>query len=617
MADLGPAQNPIGPTSTRRLKTIAAEVDPAKAGLYDSEETVKHQKQQLPTQSETGVTFSPQKWNEAFTPFYLPIPNVVGTRALQPNEEPSGLTDVLLWKIDGSATLHGANVDYSELGYDERGYVCKLDVEQSAVDTNLKSEHIFFGAARNPKDHSLKADEKPESSGKPWTGQRFGKEWRFGLSGVHDDSLLSIAALQLCRGEDFSETHEYGSLAPARRRLAQCFLTQFKGEWDPLSRHRWGSSYQPWTGSAMLNRPNWDDLVFQYHMRVFTVPPPAIAARLPGPGLTRKQGELAHLNPDDKYSLRHGSLRLFELRYSVGLKTSWKLDFPVFSLVVMADSTASRLRELPSLADENAWDTAGIQPAIRATGISAFAFRIQSLMIPEWEVQWSRLINEIKKSLNADLGNILSPARRREMMVDSRDLRLSDSYFAVIQILRIAADWIQESMDDLRRTVDDIERLYLSPSSATTSEFATFLPRDPDARDAAIESFRKNWGSVMSHQQRIGNGLLARIKNTQAEVEGLRDGLFNATSVNEAAKSADLNHYILVFTVVTIFYLPLSFITALFALGLFDWQDPKQVTTFAVTLSLVAGGTYAFAWLLIWAVGDPTWRKVLTKPFVR
>jgi len=32
------------------------------------------------------------------------------------------------------------------------------------------------------------------------------------------------------------------------------------------------------------------------------------------------------------------------------------------------------------------------------------------------------------------------------------------------------------------------------------------------------------------------------------------------TSVREAKKSTQLNHYIFVFTVVTIFYLPLSFI---------------------------------------------------------
>ncbi len=109
-------------------------------------------------------------------------------------------------------------------------------------------------------------------------------------------------------------------------------------------------------------------------------------------------------------------------------------------------------------------------------------------------------------------------------MIDGSDLRLSESYFAVIQILRIAADWIQESMDDLRRTVDDIERLYLS--SKITSEFANFLPSEPPkAREEAIETFKKNWESVILRQQRIGTALLSRIAKKQEETKSLRDGV--------------------------------------------------------------------------------------------
>ncbi|GAB1309885.1 hypothetical protein MFIFM68171_00095 [Madurella fahalii] len=77
----------------------------------------------------------------------------------------------------------------------------------------------------------------------------------------------------------------------------------------------------------------------------------------------------------------------------------------------------------------------------------------------------------------------------------------------------------------------------------------------------------------------------------------------------EAAKSSQLNHYILVFTVVTIFYLPLSFIAALFALGMFNWDKPGQTVSFAVTMVLVASGTYVFSGLLIWVVREPARRQ--------
>lgn len=120
------------------------------------------------------------------------------------------------------------------------------------------------------------------------------------------------------------------------------------------------------------------------------------------------------------------------------------------------------------------------------------------------------------------LANILSQKGRREIMVDGRDLNLSEFYPAVLQILRIAADWIQESMDDLRWMVDDMERLYFSPR---TDRFATFLPPEPKARDAAIEVFRQNWQSVKTYQQRLGKALLDRITRKQEEVESLRDSV--------------------------------------------------------------------------------------------
>ena len=61
---------------------------------------------------------------------------------------------------------------------------------------------------------------------------------------------------------------------------------------------------------------------------------------------------------------------------------------------------------------------------------------------------------------------------------------------------------------------------------------------------------------------------------------------------------------------------------ALFALGLFDWQEEGQTTrvAFVATIILVAGATYSLSWL--WAVQDSankSWPKLLpdsiTRPF--
>jgi len=243
-------------------------------------------------------------------------------------------------------------------------------------------------------------------------------------------------------------------------------------------------------------------------------------------------------------------------------------------------------------------------------------------------------------------------------MVDDNDLRLSKFYFTVIQMLRIAADWIQESMENLGRIRKDMERLYLLQAA---NGMASFLPTGSDSQTQdAIKIFNKNWEIVIEEQKRIGNELLARISAKKTETESLRDGvgflfhqtfvrtfgtfpadetvlqLFNATSVSEATKARELNRYILAFTLVTIFYLPLSFLTvcvpcpishlwcselpdwtlfrkSLFALGLFDWQDSKQVTWSAVTVVLVAGATYLFSGLSMWVVRRPGWRPYLAE----
>ena len=109
-------------------------------------------------------------------------------------------------------------------------------------------------------------------------------------------------------------------------------------------------------------------------------------------------------------------------------------------------------------------------------------------------------------------------------MIDGSDLQLSKFYFTVIQILRLAADWIQESMNDLRRTVEDMERLYLLQAGG---RFPTFVPVTPDndARDLAIKTFRHNWEVVLSDQKRRGDALLSRIAIKQEgnqESEGWR-----------------------------------------------------------------------------------------------
>ncbi|KAG7286688.1 hypothetical protein NEMBOFW57_008999 [Staphylotrichum longicolle] len=156
-------------------------------------------------------------------------------------------------------------------------------------------------------------------------------------------------------------------------------------------------------------------------------------------------------------------------------------------------------------------------------------------------------------------------------------LALSEFYFAAIQLLRIAPEWVQEALDNL----EDLVFVIVQKAA---------LPGSPEADEAATEAVIQSWESVLVHQRHLAKPLLSRITRKQAELNSLKNGLFNATSVNEATKPTRLNHYILVFTVVTIFYLPLSFVAAPFALGMFSWDDPGQKWSFVATVPAVNCG---------------------------
>ncbi|KAK3363171.1 hypothetical protein B0T25DRAFT_491624 [Lasiosphaeria hispida] len=572
---------------------ITDKIDPGR-WRYESEKTINYQLQQRPI----AEACSSEEWKQIFERFC----STGLTIARRDHPLSTDLVNILSWTVPQPKDLHPAQVDYDEFSYDEGGYVCRLRQEDLA--TTNASDPPRKPSETSPGSHGRVISEymvtQPTTDESP-IGQRFGREWKFRLNGLSDNMLFSIAAAQLCRAadchdEDLAKTGKYNPLGSARQRLAKCFLTQFGDTWAQ-SQNLWGTSDHRWTGSAKFNKSSWEDLVFQYHMRAFiALPLERPWERRLGPGLIRESGTLR----DEKNARNLGIL---EVRYSVGLKTTWRLDFPVFSLITMTDTTES-LQGCGNLWGRNEWETAGIHPSVRATGTAAFAFRIQSLL-PEWEAHWSRLIDNIGKLPNANLSSVLSQTHWHETMVDAADLGLPSFYSAVIQILRISADWIQESMDDLRQTVDDMERLYLA--STADGQFATFLPPESKARDAATKVFKQNWESVILQQQRLGNALLVRIAKKMEETKSLRDSFFNATTVSEARKSTQVNHYILVFTVVTVFYLPLSFVAV----------HPRQTTWFIITITLVSGVTYLVSWLSMWVIGNPTRRRSFADAYAR
>ncbi|QRD93536.1 hypothetical protein F9C07_2235171 [Aspergillus flavus] len=94
------------------------------------------------------------------------------------------------------------------------------------------------------------------------------------------------------------------------------------------------------------------------------------------------------------------------------------------------------------------------------------------------------------------------------------------------------------------------------------------LSGPPDASNEALDSFKALCDDVLANSKKYFQPLLDRIERKIEEVKGLRDGLFNAISAKDASKGTKLaknscrqNRYILVFSVVTVFYLPKDFVT--------------------------------------------------------
>ncbi|KAI2606607.1 hypothetical protein GGR54DRAFT_620502 [Hypoxylon sp. NC1633] len=491
---------------------------------------------------------------------------------LRPSHEelPEGLIKTTTWLSRNDAGRE--YVKLKEYGYTQDGHLCHLpDPEDDIFTIN---EYIFkTGGGQN----------KPA-----WKNQRFGKDWRLYFEGNQDEehskTQLSLALLQF-------QERKFKSILGYETRPALNFVQKYWGKWTShpsqnVEHHFFG-----------------EEVVAQYHVRTLVTGLLRMSTRTKSNTWRRIDGTLNV--PNDK-----ANLSIVECRYSIGLQTTYDMDLPIFSMVTLSDKKWYVYQD--DLNKSECWREANIQPWNRSTGVAAFAVRIYSLL-EYWKDDWINLLEEIDTALNTDLQNILSHERLREIMLDKPDLRLSEFYFAVLQILRIASDWIKESMKHLRRLVDNMEIKYYSPNRARDGR-PTFLSNSSEKQALEIQMFRQNWGSVLSRQQDIGRELLDRISKKQEEIQSLRDSLFSATSVSESTKSSQLNHYILVFTVVTIFYLPLSFVTALFALDIVKNQ-PNQFLSFTVTMALVAVSTYILAGTLAWAVRKPERRDKFKKAY--
>ncbi|KAI1736129.1 hypothetical protein F4680DRAFT_433512 [Xylaria scruposa] len=230
-------------------------------------------------------------------------------------------------------------------------------------------------------------------------------------------------------------------------------------------------------------------------------------------------------------------------------------------------------------------------------GTIAFQFAVLA-SVDTWETEWNKVLDQIDDCVYFHLEQTLDPNEINTWMFDDNFER-SRLYFNILQFLRIFGEWIGTVSDDLR-PLDD---LFLKRTDFPMREM----------RQDELQALRSNWKLVRETQETAQKNLMDRVLNKTEEIKSLRDGLFNTSSLREAKessrqanRSSEMSRYVLIFTVVTVLYLPPSFISTVFALEIFK-KDPAQTKwEYKVALVSVSLFTYTMALALVIAAD---WKK--------
>ncbi|KAM0818678.1 hypothetical protein AB5N19_04490 [Seiridium cardinale] len=223
--------------------------------------------------------------------------------------------------------------------------------------------------------------------------------------------------------------------------------------------------------------------------------------------------------------------------------------------------------------------------------------------IDYWRKRWDTMMAKIDETISVQLQDTLDRKRWQMLMFDD-SFQLSEQYFTVLQLLRIFQGWIEEAeeaMADLRGNLTGQYESWIALRRLNAPEDDLEWPLD-------MPIMEENWDKVEAFFHGRVNSLKLRIERKKDEVESLRSGLFNASSLREALKAKTLNLLIGVFTVVTVFYTPLGFMAAFWAMPFMtpDKADspPKGFTTSFTVVPLL---TYILATcivLWIWGISS-------------
>ncbi|KAF3021964.1 hypothetical protein E8E14_010100 [Neopestalotiopsis sp. 37M] len=235
------------------------------------------------------------------------------------------------------------------------------------------------------------------------------------------------------------------------------------------------------------------------------------------------------------------------------------------------------------------------------TGASGFVqfLIVLARAIDHWAKCWDAMLDKIDETVGVQLQDTLDK-KRWEMLMFDNSFQLSEQYFTVLQLLRIYQDWIVEAEEG----IDSLGEELINQCRSWHAWQHQLSPVDEVEWPLLMENLKSNFSNVNGFFRQRVNSLKERIQRKKDEVESLRDGLFNAASLRENLKANTMNLYIGVFTIVTVFFTPLSFIATFWAIPYTSTDarssTPKEFLTSFITVPLLtyiaSGGIIAYVW---------------------
>ncbi|KAL8849157.1 MAG: hypothetical protein Q9221_005834 [Calogaya cf. arnoldii] len=220
--------------------------------------------------------------------------------------------------------------------------------------------------------------------------------------------------------------------------------------------------------------------------------------------------------------------------------------------------------------------------------------------------------NRISDLVRMPSNFMFNEAARDRLLFEDEDFTFSRRYFWAHQSLGIMNEDIQEMVLSFRKVFkesvwDGSSKIVWPGDESVSSRYANWRKR--------MRKLRQDVEDELQGLEKIAVLNSEKMK----EIKGLRDNLFSGTSVLESRRSVDQamitvqqGHNIKLLTLVTIFFLPLTFVTSVF--GMTNMDPEEGFTNFGIVTAVICVPTYFLIGSLNTTSGAHFWRKK-TKQF--